>query len=595
MNACLRPLRPLRMALLMAAVFGTMLAHGQASDADNRPTPIQNSAMDAPLFYELLIGEVEFHSGQAANGFEVVLNAARRTRDESLFRRAADMAVRAHSADRVLQAARAWRQAFPRSTEPLRLQVQVLLATQRLAEAAEPLRTLLVMLPERDRNTLLPALPAWVQRAAEGKPGQTLVEQALQPYLEAPATRTAARVAMGRSALLAGQPASAMNWARQAQADGADSPLPAALALELVREAPAAEELVRAYLKRPNASQDIRLAYGRMLAGQQRHALATEQFQRVTQDQPDLAAAWLSLGALQLEQRQPLPARQAFDQYLKLAQAKPSASEEGADTEDDANAHQQRLNQVYLMQAQAAEQLGELAAAEQWLGKVAGAQQALDVQVRRAGMLARQGKVEQARALIRSAQETGPDDTRAKILAEAQILRDARQWAPALELLRNASRQQPDDLDLLYEQAMVAEKLGDLPQMESLLKQVIAAKPDHAHAYNALGYSLADRNERLEEARALIQRALKLLPKDPFITDSLGWVEFRMGNLPEATRLLSEAYAARPDAEIGTHLGEVLWAAGQRDEALRIWREARGRDATNDTLRDTLARLKVAL
>jgi tetratricopeptide (TPR) repeat protein len=472
--------------------------------------------------------------------------------------------------------------------------VQMLLATQRTAEAAEPLRSLLALLPERERVNLLPTLPAWVQRAAEGKPGQVLVEQALQPYLDPAATRTAARVAMGRSAWLAGQPASALNWARQAQADEGNSPLPAALALDLMRELPAAEEVVREHLKRPGASQDIRLSYGRTLAGQQRHALATEQFQRVTQEQPQLAAAWLSLGALQLEQRHPTQARHAFDQYLKLAADKP-ATQVGTEPDDEADAHQQRLNQVYLMQAQTSEQLGDVAAAEQWLGKVSGAQQALDVQVRRAGLLARQGKVEQARALIRNAQETGPDDARAKVLAEAQLLRDARQWAPALELLRSASQQQPDDLDLLYEQAMVAEKLGDMAQMETLLKRVIAAKPDHAHAYNALGYSLAERNERLSEARELIQSALRLLPKDPFITDSLGWVEFRLGNLAEAARLLHEAYAARPDAEIGTHLGEVLWAAGQREEALRIWREARRRDASNDTLRETLARLKVAL
>ena len=131
--------------------------------------------------------------------------------------------------------------------------------------------------------------------------------------------------------------------------------------------------------------------------------------------------------------------------------------------------------------------------------------------------------------------------------------------------------------------------------MERLLRRVIALKPDHPHAHNALGYSLADRGLRLPEARALIQRALELSPGDPFITDSLGWVEFRLGNRDEAARLLRQAYAARPDTEIGAHLGEVLWSAGQHDEARRVWREVKTRDQANEVLRETLARLRVSL
>ena len=141
----------------------------------------------------------------------------------------------------------------------------------------------------------------------------------------------------------------------------------------------------------------------------------------------------------------------------------------------------------------------------------------------------------------------------------------------------------------------MAEKLERLPEMERLLRRVIELKPDNAHAHNALGYSLADRSQRLPEARALIQRALALSPGDPFITDSLGWLEFRAGNHDEAVRLLRAAYAARPDTEIGAHLGEVLWAAGLRDEARRVWREVKTRDQANEVLRETLARLRINL
>jgi Flp pilus assembly protein TadD len=170
-------------------------------------------------------------------------------------------------------------------------------------------------------------------------------------------------------------------------------------------------------------------------------------------------------------------------------------------------------------------------------------------------------------------------------------LRDNKQYAQAYALLAEAVQRFPDDADLKYDQAMVAEKLGRLPAMERLLREVIAAKPDYQHAYNALGYSLADRNLRLPEARSLIRKALELTPDDPFIMDSLAWVEFRSGNLAEALRVLTRAYTARPDAEIAAHLGEVLWALQRRDDARKTWKEGLALNPENETLLDTMRRL----
>jgi Flp pilus assembly protein TadD len=162
-------------------------------------------------------------------------------------------------------------------------------------------------------------------------------------------------------------------------------------------------------------------------------------------------------------------------------------------------------------------------------------------------------------------------------------------------MLAEATRQNPKDVDLLYDQATLAEKLGNLDQMERLLRQIIAEKPDYHHAYNALGYSFADRNVRLSEARQLILKALEYAPGDPFITDSLGWVEFRSGNKTEALRILQGAYKARPDAEIAAHLGEVLWSLGQHEQAISVWREGAQLNADNETLAETLKRLRVKL
>jgi tetratricopeptide (TPR) repeat protein len=329
----------------------------------------------------------------------------------------------------------------------------------------------------------------------------------------------------------------------------------------------------------------------------QRYADAIGQLELVTQRQPELAAPWLTLGALQLELRQTQAAEQSLQRYIQLVQSQPAAAGSNDDDDDDddegpASGSDRGLTQAWLLLAQAAEQRGDYATAEARLARVDNPQRALEVQTRRASLMARQGRVPQARELVRSTPERNPADARGKLLAEAQVLREVKLWSEAYAVLDIANQRFPNDADLLYEQAMMAEKASQLDEMERVLRRVIELKPDHQHAYNALGYSLADRGQRLAEARDLIRKALELAPGDPFITDSLGWVEFRLGRHEEALRLLQQAYNIRPDTEIAAHLGEVMWVLGRRDDARRIWREGRSRDAANDVLRETLARIK---
>jgi Flp pilus assembly protein TadD len=309
------------------------------------------------------------------------------------------------------------------------------------------------------------------------------------------------------------------------------------------------------------------------------------------------------LGALQVELKHPQQAEQALERYLALtAQAAPvTPGASGRATTDDVDddepgspgqAAEEGVAQARMLLAQAAELRNDDAAAEAHLARIDQPKRLLEVQTRRAGILARQGRIEQARDLLRKVPERTENDARAKLVAKAQVMRDVKRWGEAYAVLEQAAARWPRDTDLLYEQAMVAEKLDRLADMETLLRRVMELKPDHQHAYNALGYSLADRGLRLEEARALIVKALELAPGDPFITDSLGWVEFRLGRHEEALRLLRDAYRARPDTEIAAHLGEVLWVLGRHEEARQVWREGRARDAANEVLRETLARLR---
>ncbi|MEK9804586.1 MAG: tetratricopeptide repeat protein, partial [Curvibacter sp.] len=379
--------------------------------------------------------------------------------------------------------------------------------------------------------------------------------------------------------------AGALEAARRGQGLDARAEGPVLLALTLMSpQQPGAEAIVRRYMEgRPQPA--VRLAYARALLDAQRYAEAGQQVQTVTTEKPDQAEAWLIRGTLELQDNRLDAAEKSLQQFLELMQ-----SRRGALGVEEPN---RALAQAYLSLAQIAEQRKDFRQAEAWLARISSPEDLVRTQSRRAGILARQGKINEARELIRNLPERSPADARVKLSTEVQLLRDNKLYAQAYELLAEVTKREPRDYDLLYDQATLAEKLGRTDEMERILRRIIAEKPDYHHAYNALGYSLADRNVRLAEARKLILKALEFAPDDPFITDSLGWVEFRQGNKAEALRVLQKAYRARPDAEIAAHLGEVYWSLGQREQALSVWREGLQLNPENETLVETLKRLRV--
>ncbi|MCB1968271.1 MAG: tetratricopeptide repeat protein, partial [Candidatus Accumulibacter sp.] len=209
---------------------------------------------------------------------------------------------------------------------------------------------------------------------------------------------------------------------------------------------------------------------------------------------------------------------------------------------------------------------------------------------RRAAILSRQGKLDQARNELGAAADRYPQLRVQLSIAEAALLRDAKQTEAAFALLDHELGKQPEQPELLYETALLAERLDRLELMETRLRKLIELQPQSAQAYNALGYSYADRNMRLPEARQLIEKALKLAPNDPFILDSMAWVTYRQGDLEGALTLLQRAYAQRPDAEIAAHMAEVLWMLGRKEEAQRTLQEALKRHPDSEEVRQALTR-----
>jgi Flp pilus assembly protein TadD len=204
--------------------------------------------------------------------------------------------------------------------------------------------------------------------------------------------------------------------------------------------------------------------------------------------------------------------------------------------------------------------------------------------------LSRVGRIEDARAHLRQlADKPGGSKSRSAML-EFQLLRDAGRADEAVAVLEAALAAEPDQPELLYETAMLAERDNRIDVAERRLRRLIEVKPDHAHAYNALGYSMAERNVRLDEAQGLIAKGLELAPEDPFILDSMGWVMFRRGDLNGALTYLERAFAIRPDPEIAAHLGEVQWLLGRRDDAEKLWRTVAAQHPDNEALTSTIKR-----
>lgn len=584
----LGPLRPLHS--LLAGVLGLGMLLGvvpagaqETSPANPAPT---NSNLSAPLFYQLLLGELNVSAGDPGAGYSLILDAARKQNDPELFRRAVEIALQARSGDAALSAARAWSQAIPVSPDADRFELQILLALNRAGETAPVLRRLVEQAPALTRNDAINAIPQIYARAPDKAEALRVVREALTPSLRHSAYAAAAWTTIGFMELLADQLPQALASARSGHSAEPASPFPALLAIELVERGQAsAEPVVKGQLKAspPTAGGNnaVALAYARLLFDMQRQAEARTLLENLTRVQPDTPEPWLLLATLQVQDKHLPAATQSVQTYMALLR---QAGDERA---------ARGLTQAYLLMAQIAERQKDYATASAWLDRIENADDIMAAQMRRASLLANQGQMAKARALLRNHPERRPDDARLKFVAEAQLLRDFKDWQKAYEVYGEAVARFPRDSDMLYDQAMMAEKLDRIDEMERILRKVIEVNPDQHQAYNALGYSLADRGLRLTEARQLIEKAVAMAPEDAYIQDSLGWVLFRQGESKRAIDVLETAFARRPDAEIAAHLGEVLWTSGDRERALKIWREGLLLASDNETLLGTLQRLRV--
>ena len=518
------------------------------------------------LLYQFLLAEIAGQRGEIGLSKSVYLDLARKTKDPRVAQRAAEIAVFARDQAGALEATRLWNEADQTSPRANLTLVTLLLAQDKFAEA-EPL---LGKMLAADAPTGFMHMSAWLAKTRNTQGALALVQKLAADYPLLPE----AQFAIAHAAAQAGKPE--MVTAALQQADKLRPGWEAAALYRaqwlLKTSRSDALGFMQQFLVQYPQARDVRLAYARLLVSANQFPQARAEFSRLTTAFPRNPEITLAAGLLALQVGDSDAARELLMQTLEY----------GYQPTDTVN--------YYL--GLAAEDKKQPAEATAYYQQVNHGEYLVQARSRQAAMLVKQGNLAEARALLVATRPSNDAQKLRLIQAEADLLRESRDYAQAYKVLSAGLKLYPDSPDLLYDHAMMAEKLNKLDVLEKNLRRVMQIKPDEAQAYNALGYTLADRTNRLDEAVQLLDKALSFSPDDPYILDSMGWAQYRKGNFERARSYLERAFKTRPDPEIAAHLGEVMWAHGQREDASSLWQTSLKNHPQNEVLLETLRRFK---
>ena len=546
---------------------------------DGKPAALPNVDLNSELLYKLTKAELEFKSGRWQGPFITLMGVAQQTRDPRVAHRAAEMALTAKQGAEAMAAIRLWRELAPNSEEASQYFLGFVVLSEQIGEAEPIFAQRLRDAPLAGRPLAMFQMQQFLTRAKDKTAAFAMLERVLAPYAEV----LESHLVLAQSAFAMGNNERATQETRLALRIKPDSELAVLTLAQVTPDPVAVGALLSAFLVKYPGAREVRSASARLMVEQKQYEAARQQFLVLLKGQPENLATLYALGIVSMQLSDVGAAETYFKQFLATLAAHPG------DERDP--------TKVLMILSQIAEEKGDAKGALAWLDKIDGREPRpyFEARIRRAQLMAKHGDLDGARKALAEMQTDDADEQAQIVQSDAQILRDGGYGQTAFTVLENALKRFPDNPELLYDFALLAEKLGQMEVMETSLRRVIAQSPNNHHAYNALGYSLAERNIRLPEAYTLIEQALKMAPGDPFIMDSMGWVQFRLGKLELAEDLLRRAYALRSDPEIAVHLGEVLWAKGDKADAHALWRAARAKDPQNDALKNTLARLNTSL
>jgi tetratricopeptide (TPR) repeat protein len=578
--------------MMRAVLLTTIVALGacaqapvvkETAPAEVKPAPVEaarqkepaitlpNFELETDTLYQFLLAEIAGQRGNLSLSSQSYLDMAKKTRDPRLAKRAAEVAMFSRNSELAVEAASLWLELEPDSLAARQNVAAVLINADDIGAALPHLAKLLAGDGRNTAHGFL-QLNSLLARHPDKEEILQAVTKLAQPYPEL----AEAHFAVSQAAQNAGEYELALSEIRQAAKLAPDSELAAIFEAQLLSRtsnALAIEHLAKFLASHPKAPE-ARLNFARLLVADRNYNAARAEFQKLMSDFPDNADVVFAVALLSVQ----------LKDYDAAAIQLKRAMDLGFKDQDS----------IKLYLGQVAEEQERLAEARQWYMSVSPGKHFLEANTRYAGLITKQDGLPAGRMHLRQLTASNEQEKVQYIQAEAQLLRDNNANHEAFQMLAHALENRPNHPDLLYDHAMAAEKVDRLDILESNLRTLIALKPDYAHAFNALGYTLADRTNRLDEALELIETALELAPEDPFIMDSMGWVQYRKGNVDQGLHYLQRAFSSRPDPEIAAHLGEVLWVSGKRDEAQKIWREALQDSPKNEVLLNTIKKFVAA-
>jgi tetratricopeptide (TPR) repeat protein len=555
---------------VLAALFSasTALAQGAPDPGPGR------SAISADTMYRILVGEIALQRGEPALAARAYYEAARDAQDASLAQRATEIALFARQRSIAADAAALWQKLDP-SSERARQMVTMLGQSSTGGDLKSDLERVLADAASNPK-TLGEAFMQ-LNRALSSQPDKTAVYKLIvdlaKPYPGVAEAHYAVALAGSGTGLndLSILADSTREIDRALELKPGWERAALVKADILAKSSP--ENAIRylaAFVADAPASRSAGVALAQLYVEQKRYAEARAVFQRLLDADPSDQEIQYGVAALAMQMKDYPTAERIFTSLKRAGFGDPGVvsfylAEIAEETHryDDAIARYQEVTE------------GDRA----WAAKL-----------RIASVMGKQGKMEEARRFLAELEPEGREEQVQAKQAEAQLLQDAHDYQGAYNLLTSELADDPDSTELLYDIAMVAEKLDRIDEVESRLKRVLEIKPDNAQALNALGYTLVDRTPRTEEGMKLIEKAHAISPEDPFILDSMGWAHFRLGNLAESEKYLRRALAERPDPEIAAHLGEVLWAKGERARAQEVWQSQLKETPDNPVLLNTVKR-----
>ncbi len=580
---------PLRIAVLVAAgLWLTACVQPPVREATPEPgqVPVEPAAADsgegsvpaeppvtaaenltAPLLYDVLLAEIAGQRGRLDVSGASYLEAARQSNDPRIAERALKIAVYAKQPRLALEAARRWVTLAPDNLEARQSLAVLALRIKQEEEAlqqfeyllehsngdnTDPYQSLLALLArEPDKPRALDVM----KRLVELRPGDAEAHFAYAQLAVHAQDWPLAENEVAQALLL--KP----GWTRALI-------LQAQVNLKQGQGGIARQQLESALQHNPK-DNDLRLAYARLLVDLDDYDAARREYRVLLKAQPDNGQVVYSLALLSLEAGQLKDARNLFEKLVGL---------------------EYQVQQAYYYLGAIAEEQNKPTRAMQWYNKVEEGDHWIEVQIRMARLEAQAGDVDGARERLRKIRLAHPGETQRLFLVEGEILSQIDWHEEAYKLYSDYLEIQPDDTEILYARALVAERLDRLDVAERDFRHVLALDPDNARTLNALGYTLADRTDRYQEALGYVEKALAQTPDDPAVIDSMGWVLYRLGRLQEAREHLQRAYDMTKDGEIAAHLGEVMWAMGDRDQARALWQKARKATPGDPVLEDTVRR-----